>query len=165
MCEHVTNGAVHLVGEVRNFKPCKVCLPDTVETLVKRKATCNWLASGIAFLPQITEYQMPNLMRSMWGLSTIKSKSASSAIVRSRHTGRMCLACFEKLRMSLGLGKEVTVAYLEETLKMAAAAWNEMVTSINQDIVAANAKVVQALRASARTGQRTPASEPAGEPF
>ena len=126
MCEHVTNGAVHLVGEVRNFKPCKVCLLDvyTVETLVKRKATCNWLASGIAFLPPITEYQMPNLVRSMWGLSTIKSKCASSAIVRSRHAGRMCLACFEKLRMRLALGKEVTVAYLEETLKMAAAVWN-----------------------------------------
>ena len=41
-CEHVTDRAVHPMGEVRNFKACKICLPEayTVETAVKRKPRC-----------------------------------------------------------------------------------------------------------------------------
>ena len=41
-CEHVADRAVHLVGEVRKFTACRVCLPEayTVESVCKRTPRC-----------------------------------------------------------------------------------------------------------------------------
>ena len=53
----------------------------------------------------------------------------------------------ELFMMRLALGEELTSAYLEETVRTVAAVWNEMVNTINADIIAANAKIVEALQA------------------
>ena len=51
-CEHVTDRAVHPVGEVRKFKACRECLPEayTVESVTNMKPRCFFCLGITAFM-------------------------------------------------------------------------------------------------------------------